>query len=59
MNTYTITYGDVTIATVCGTEYAYEVYAKTKELADLTGKAVALIWDDTAEVVAYYDPEEE
>lgn len=59
MNTYTITHDDTTIATVCGTEYAYEVYAKTKELADLTGYEVCLIWDDTAEVVAYYNPEEE
>ena len=59
MNTYTITHGNATIAPVSGTEYAYEIYAKTKELADLTGKDVSLIWDDNAEVVAYYDPEEE
>ena len=59
MNTYTITHGNAIIATISGTEYAYEIYAKTKELADLTGKDVSLIWDDNAEVVAYYDPEEE
>lgn len=59
MNTYTITLGATTIATVSGTEYAYEVYKKTCELADLVGKDVCLVWDDNAEVVAYYDPEEE
>lgn len=59
MNTYTITLGANTIATISGTEYAYEVYAKTCELADLLGKDVCLVWDDNAEVVAYYDPDAE
>lgn len=59
MNTYTIMLGANTIATISGTECAYEVYKKTCELADLLGKDVCLVWDDNAEVVAYYDPEEE
>jgi hypothetical protein len=59
MNTYTITLGASTIATISGTEYAYEVYKKTCELGELLGKDVCLVWDDNAEVVACYDPEEE
>lgn len=58
MNTYTIYLGANPIANVSGTEYAYEVYAKTQELAELLGKTCALVWDDTAEEVASYDPEE-
>ena len=42
MNTYTITLGANTIATISGTEYAYEVYKKTCELGELLGKDVCL-----------------
>ena len=59
MNTYTIYIRNNPIATVSGTEYAYEVYSKTKELAELLNENASLCWDDTAEVVASYDPEEE
>lgn len=59
MNTYTIMLGANTIATFSGTEYAYGVYLKTCELGELLNENVYLIWDDNAEVVAYYDPEEE
>lgn len=58
MNTYTIYLGASPIANVAGTEYAYEVYAKTRELAEMLCKEACLVWDDTAEEVAYYDPEE-
>lgn len=56
MNTYTITLGANTIATINDTERAYEVYKKTSELGELLGKTVCLVWDDSAEVVAYYNP---
>lgn len=59
MNTYTIYLGASPIATVSGTEYAYEVYAKTRELAELLCKEASLVWDETAEEVAFYDPEED
>lgn len=59
MNTYSIMLGANIIATISGTEYAYEVYFKTCELGELLNKDVYLIWDDNTEVVAYYDPEEE
>ena len=58
MNTYTIALGANTIATTKDTERAYEIYKKTCELCDLLGKDVCLVWTDNAEVVAYYDPEE-
>lgn len=46
------------IAEVLGVEYAYEVYAKTKELADLLVVTACLVWNDTGEIVAEYDPME-
>lgn len=58
-NTYTIYLGCAPIATVSGTEYAYEVYKKTAELAELLGKTASLVWDETGEEVATSDPEEE
>lgn len=58
MNTYTIYLGATPIATVSGTEYAYEVYAKTASLADLLGKSASLIWDETGEEVASFSDEE-
>ena len=59
MNTYTIYLGAHSIACVSGTEFAYEAYSKTKELAELLGKEAALVWDETAEEVALYNPEED
>lgn len=59
MNTYTIYLHANPIACVSGTEYAYEVYTKTVELAELLGQTACLVWDETGEEVACYDPEEE
>jgi hypothetical protein len=59
MSIYTIYLGATPIANVRDTEYAYEAYAKTKELAELISKTCALVWDETAEEVASYDPEED
>jgi hypothetical protein len=56
MNTYTIYIGATPIACVSGTEYAYEVWAKTLELAELICEPACLVWDDTAEEVASYEP---
>ena len=55
-NTYTIYLGTNPVATVSGTEYAYEVYSKTKDLAELLNKEASLVWDATGEEVAYFDP---
>ena len=41
-STYHIILGKKIIATVSGTEYAYTVYKKTTELADLVGDPVYL-----------------
>ena len=56
MSTYTIYLGTNPVATVKGTEYAYEVYDKTKDLAELLGRETSLVWDATVEEVAYFDP---
>lgn len=58
MNTYTIYLRTNPIACVSGTEYAYEVYTKTVDLAELLGQSACLVWDETGEEVAYYNPEE-
>ena len=59
MNTYTIYLGTSPVACVSETVFAYKVYSKTRELAELLGKEACLIWDETAEVVTSYDPEED
>ena len=56
MSTYTIYLGTNPVATVSGTESAYEVYDKTKDLAELLGREASLVWDETLEEVAYFDP---
>jgi hypothetical protein len=59
MTTYTIYLGNAPIESVAGTEFAYAVYRKTVELAEMLGKTAALVWDETGEEVASYGEEEE
>lgn len=59
MNTYTIYLGSTPIAYAWGTDYAYTVYSKTKELAELLNKECYLVRDDTGETIAGFDPDEE
>ena len=58
MATYTIYLGELPIATTDGTEYAYAVWHKTKELAELIGVGAALVLDEPCEEIESYDPEE-
>ena len=57
MSTYTIYLGTKPVATVSGTEYAYEVYSKTRELAELLNREASVVWDETGEEVAHFDPD--
>lgn len=59
MNTYTIYLGVNPIACLAGTEACYACYEAAKIIAEMTGKAAFLVWDETGEVVADYDPEKE
>ena len=59
MNTYTIYLGANPIACIAGTEACYACYEAAKIIAEMTGKTASLVWDETGEVVADYDPEEE
>ena len=59
MNSYTIYLGSAPITRVMGTDYAYTVYFKTKELAELLNKECYLVRDDTGETIAGFDPDEE
>lgn len=59
MNTYTIYLGSNPIACIAGTEACYACYEAAKTIAEMTGKTVCLVWDETGEVVADYDPEED
>ena len=55
MTTYTIYLGAHPIACVSGTEYAYEVYRKTAELAEVLGETASLCLDDTGEEIAVFE----
>ena len=59
MNTYTIYLGANPIACIAGTEACYGCYEAAKTIAEMTGKTASLVWDETGEVVADYNPEEE
>ena len=43
------------IAEVSGADFAYEVYAKASELADMLGETVHLVDGETGEVIASSD----
>ena len=59
MNTYTIYLGATPIACVSGHDAAYACYEAAKTLAEYSGKEASLVWDETGEEVAYFDPAEE
>ena len=56
MNTYTIYLGAKPIACISNIEACYACYEATKTIAEMTGKTATLVWDETGEVVADYDP---
>ena len=57
-NTYTIYLDGKSFARACGTEATYELYSRVVAVAELLCLSVDLVWNETGEVVAYYDPEE-
>ena len=59
MNTYTIYLGANPIACISGADAVYACYEAAKTIAEMTGKTACLVWDETGEVVADYDPEED
>jgi hypothetical protein len=54
MNTYSIYLNNEIIANVSDTEAAYACYEAAKTIAKITDKTASLVWDETAEVVAYF-----
>lgn len=58
-NNYAIYLGNNCIATIDGTEIAYEAFRKTVELADMLGKNASLVWVDNGEVVASSDDDDD
>ena len=59
-NTYSIYLNKkIHFAGLSGTEYAYEVFRKVRELAELMNVDCFMVWDDSDFIVDYYDPEEE
>lgn len=54
--TYTIYLNGNSIATVEGCEAAYTCYEAAKTIAEMTGQTCSLVWSETAEVVASFDP---
>lgn len=58
MNTYTIYLGCNPIACVSDTERAYACFEAAKTIAEMTSRTASLVWDETGEEVASFDPEE-
>lgn len=56
--TYIIFINSTQIATVDGVEFAYEAWAKARDLAEMIGTPATLVAVEDSEVVAEYDPEE-
>ena len=56
---YTLILNGKTITEVSGVEYAYEAWAKLKELACFLCVPASLVGNDDSEIVAEYDPEGE
>lgn len=58
MNTYTIYLGAHPIACVSDTEQAYACFKAAMTIAEMTSRTASLVWDETGEEVASYDPED-
>ena len=58
MNTYTIYLGAHPIACVSDTERAYACYEAAMTIAEMTSRTACLVWDETGEEVASFDPTE-
>lgn len=58
-NNYAIFLGNNCIATISGTENAYEAYRKAVELAEMLDICASLVWVDSGEVVACSDDEDD
>lgn len=58
MNTYTIYLNDHIVARVTS-ESAYPCFEAIKGFATLINQPVSMVWDETREEVAFFDPEQE
>lgn len=58
MNTYTIYIGAHPIACVCGHDAAYACYEAARTIAEYTNRTAYLVWDETGEQIAGYEPAE-
>ena len=56
---YIIYLNNKEIATIDGTEIAYECFQATETIALATGQTASLVDAETAEVVAFFDPDKE
>lgn len=58
MTTYTIYIGSSPIACVSDTEQAYACYNAALVIAEMTNRTASLVWDETGEEVASFEPVE-
>ena len=56
---YIIYLGNMEIAEISETEATYVCYEATKTIAEMTSQTASLVWKETAEVVEFFDPNEE
>lgn len=59
MTDYIIYLGNNPIAAIDGCEAAYACYEAAKAIAEMTGKTASLVWNDSGEEVASFDPNED
>lgn len=59
MNTYTVYLGATPIAGGFGADAAYDCFDAAKTIAAYTDRTASLVWDETGEEVAYFDPNED
>ena len=57
MTDYIVFVGSKDIAEVSGREAAYNCFEAAKIIAEMTCHTASLVWAETSEVVAFYDPE--
>ena len=58
-STYSLFLGTTLVASVEGVKRAYDVWAQVRELAEACGERALLVYDEDAEILAAYEPDED
>ena len=58
LSTYSLFFNDTLVTTVEGVKRAYDVWANVRDLAKTCGVRALLVYDEDAEIIAAYEPNE-